>query len=672
MCESISMQENIKAAAKTIGLGIDAGGTFTDSAIVDLDKGEVLSKFKTPTTKNDLTNSIKLCIDALDKELLPKCSLVSLSTTFATNAIVERKGARAGIILLGYDEYDNARVQADNRIIVAGKHDVRGNVIEPLDEDGLRRAIHSLIDDCNVEAIAISGMCSVMNPAHELEAKAIAMSECDLPIVCGHELSMELNAIKRATTAYLNAKLLPVVINLIHAVEDELKSREIKAPLVVVRSDGSLMSAVEALSNPIHTIFSGPVASAIGSLYLTGLEDAIIVDIGGTTTDILFARDGALNMSSHGSVVDGFSVSTPSVAGHTTGFGGDSHIRRDIRKQITVGPERVIPICYLASKYPSIMDNLKDMANAVPDPLCQPTDFYTKGWASIPNDLSERELNIIESLNERPRSLAELAKISGCEYPSLLSVDRLDNTGIIMRCGLTPTDVLHAAGQLLIWDNEAAKTALEIYASDMCISTDELYSQIFTAINSKLTHSIVEGAYENSGNSSQSAGKIPQFTKMLLNTESDFINIKMNALTGIIGIGAPTYAYLPEACKAFNTKPVIPNHAEVANAVGAVAGRIALKSKASVSLSSDGDFTVHTQLDRKAFMDMDEAIEYAKSQVKNVLETRVNDDYAGLKFRYDIHEKRSDAESSDGNVFIESAIFGTAVCTSISSKVRKS
>lgn len=654
----------------SLGLGIDAGGTYTDGVIVDLHKGQVLSKFKTPTMKDDLPGSIRNCMESLDAELLAHCSIASLSTTFATNAIVERKGARAGVILLGYDDHDSNRVQADNKRIVTGKHDVRGREVDPLDEAGLRAAINSLVNDVKVEAIAISGMGGVKNPAHELTARKIAMHECSLPIVCGHELSMELDAIKRATTAYLNAKLLPVVVHLIHAVEGELIARSVKAPLVVVRSDGSLMSASEALSNPIHTIFSGPAASAIGALYLSGLKDAVIVDIGGTTTDILFAKDGVISMTRSGSVVSGFAVSAPSVSGHTTGFGGDSHIRRDILKRITVGPERVIPISYLALKHQSVLDDLRRMLDEIPDPLCQPTDFYVKGWMPLTAEASEREIRIIAALEDGPKSIVDLAKLSGCDYPSLLSVDRLDRMGVISRAGLTPTDILHAEGRLDVWNTTAAKLAVELYASDMGVSQDELSTVVMEAVRNKLSKEIIEGTLENGVKGPYVPGRFTSFAKTLADIKSDYICFRVNTVQPVIGIGAPVRAYLPDVCNQFGAEPVIPPHAEVANAVGAVAGRIALKSKATVSLSSDGNYLVHTQLDFKSFHEITEAENYAVSQVRKILTKRVHDDYPGLRFRYDIKADRQNAESMDALVFIETSIVGMAVCISISSKVQ--
>lgn len=655
----------------SLGLGIDAGGTFTDGAIVDLHQGQVLSKSKTPTTKDDLPGSIHGCLQSLDPELLKHCSIVSLSTTFATNAIVERKGARAGILLLGYDDYDSARVQADNMVTIAGRHDVRGLEVESLDIESIKAAVRKLVDVDRVEAIAISGMGGVMNPAHEIAAKKIVAQECSLPIVCGHELSMELNAIKRATTAYLNARLLPVVVDLIHAVEDELKSKKVNAPLVVVRSDGSLMSASEALTNPIHTIFSGPAASAIGALYLTGLKNAVIVDIGGTTTDILFAEDGIISMSRAGSVVSGFAVSTPSVSGHTTGFGGDSHIRRDKLGRLTVGPERVIPISYLASKWPIVLIELRRIAETAYDSLCQPVEFYAQGWASLASDLSPKEQKIVSALEDGPKSIEELSRLCDCPYPSLLPVDRLDRTGIVIRSGLTPTDILHATGKLDSWSKEAAELAVSLYAADINTDTETFCRMVLDESRKKLTREIIEGTLENGDKSPNKSGKYTSFAKVLLDKKSDYFNLQATAVQPIIGIGAPVGAYLPDACRSFSVEPVIPPHAEVANAVGAVVGRIALKEKATIEPTGDGEYLVHTPLDFRSFTDLEEAETYASGQIRKILNRRVREDYAGLKFRYDIHADKRNAVTTDGSVFIESVVSGTAVCISISSKIEQ-
>jgi hypothetical protein len=242
--------------------------------------------------------------------------------------------------------------------------------------------------------------------------------------------------------------------------------------------------------------------------------------------------------------------------------------------------------------------------------------------------------------------------------------------GIITRAGLTPTDILHAEGRLDVWNSSAAKMAVELYASDMGVSHSELCSLVMDAVKNKLNREIIEGTLENGVKGPYVPGRFTSFAKTLADIKSDYISFNVSANQPIIGIGAPVRAYLPDVCVEFGTEPVIPPHAEVANAVGAVAGRIVLKTKATVSLSSDGDYLVHTQLDFKAFTEMEEAENYAVSQVRRILAKRVRDDYSGLRFRYDIKSDRQNADSMDGSVFIETSVVGMAVCVSISSKIQ--
>lgn len=640
----------------TIGLGIDAGGTFTDGAVVDLHTGVVLSKFKTPTTKEDLPGSIRRCLDGLDAHLLSQCILASLSTTFATNAIVEGKGARAGVLLLGYDKYDIAKVQAEHKIAVKGKHDIRGREVDPINESEIRRAVNELVQAENVQALAISGMCSVLNPAHELAARGIASDEADLPVVCGHELSMELDAIRRATTAYLNARLLPVVVDLIHAVESELRKRHVGAPLMVVRSDGSLMSVSDALVHPIHTIFSGPAASGVGALYLAGVQDAIVVDIGGTTTDILLSEGGEVKMSVSGTVVNGLAVSIPSVMSHTVGFGGDSYIRRNGSGTLKIGPERVIPICVLAERSKSIVDELRKMQSQKASSLCQPVELFMLGWAAPHGDLTAGEKDLLAALSDGPKCGELLARACGCPHPSLLPLDRLERSGAIIRSGLTPTDILHASGKLEKWDAEAARIAVEIYAADLDISPGELCKLALKEAQKLLTAELLAAGLQN-------GSKV--ISEIIQNGTSEFMRLSAELTQPVIGIGAPVGAYLPDCCKAFGMEPVIPEHSEVANAVGAIVGRIAVKAKAVISPTGPGVYTVHTPLDCTDFQSLTEAEEYAEKQVRAYLKERVDQDYAGFKFRCEVRKQRNSAKSSDGELLIESVVTGTAVCTSV-------
>ncbi|MGI6558245.1 MAG: hydantoinase/oxoprolinase N-terminal domain-containing protein [Limnochordia bacterium] len=273
-----------------LGLGIDAGGTYTDAVLVDLDGREVLAKGKALTTKGDYTLGVCRAIDALAIQDPGRISMVALSTTLATNAIVENKGGRVGLILIGYPREIARLLPKEARwAMVRGVHSIRGEELEPLDLRDLRAKIRELAPE--VDVFAISSYLGVRNAAHELAAKKIA-EETGLPCVCGHELTSELNSVERALTVFFNARLIPLIVRLIQSVERALKARGIDAPMNVVKSDGTLMGREMAMQRPIDTMYSGPVASVGGARWLTGIKDALVLDMGGTTTDIARLIDG--------------------------------------------------------------------------------------------------------------------------------------------------------------------------------------------------------------------------------------------------------------------------------------------------------------------------------------------------------------------------------------------
>ena len=260
----------------TISLGIDTGGTYTDAALVDQATGQVLCSAKALTTRRDLSIGIGQAMDAVFQQAnAPEPSqvdLVALSTTLATNAIVEGQGSPVCLILIGYDaeliqhyEFQDDLV-TDDVVYLRGGHDIHGDEVAPLDRNTLREAVLARKDQ--VEAFAVSGYFGVRNPSHEQEARATIEALTGLPVTCGHELTTRLNSVRRATTVALNARLVPLLRELIDTLRRTLVERSIHAPLMVVKGDGSLVRAEWAMKRPIETILSGPAASAVGAWHL--------------------------------------------------------------------------------------------------------------------------------------------------------------------------------------------------------------------------------------------------------------------------------------------------------------------------------------------------------------------------------------------------------------------
>ncbi|HWI54450.1 MAG TPA: hydantoinase/oxoprolinase family protein, partial [Desulfobacteria bacterium] len=286
-----------------LALGIDTGGTFTDSVIYQLAEGTVVVKAKAPTTYNDFARGIRNSINKMAFKEFEKIRLVSLSTTMATNAIVEGRGCEVGLILIG--EKPNGPLPVRNFAVVRGGHDIKGNPREELDPEEVEQALEAIKD--NVEAFAVSGFASVRNPEHELRIKELIEKKYNLPVVCGHQLTTSLGFHERSVTAALNAKLIPIIRGLINSVKSVLAELKINdAQLMVVKGDGTLMNVSTALEKPIETILSGPAASIIGATVLTDLSHALVLDMGGTTTDIAVLKNGVPRINPEGATVGGW------------------------------------------------------------------------------------------------------------------------------------------------------------------------------------------------------------------------------------------------------------------------------------------------------------------------------------------------------------------------------
>ncbi|MCH8105970.1 MAG: hydantoinase/oxoprolinase family protein, partial [Proteobacteria bacterium] len=310
----------------SLRLGIDTGGTFTDAVLVDDDK-RIVAVQKSLTTRFDLTVGIGDAIASLPANLLEQVTMVSLSTTLTTNSVVEDLGAPVCILLPGYNE---AQVKQSGLLEILPAHlvirleggfDAVGKEHQALDEDSARTAILKLQDQ--VSAFAISSMFGTRNSGHENRLKALVTELTGMPVICGHELASSLGAPRRALTVALNARMVPAIKELIASVKKILERHAIEAPLMIVKGDGSLESAENAVEKPIGTVLSGPAASVIGACELSGLKNAIVVDMGGTTTDVAIIRNGQPELSADGAKIGNWRPMIEAVRVNSVGLGGD-------------------------------------------------------------------------------------------------------------------------------------------------------------------------------------------------------------------------------------------------------------------------------------------------------------------------------------------------------------
>lgn len=619
----------------TVVLGIDTGGTYTDAALVDHESGEVLAGAKALTTRHDLSIGIGEAMEAAlgQGKIAPTdVRLVALSTTLATNAIVEGQGRPICLLLIGYDrelieQYGFERDLATKDVVyVRGGHDIVGDEVAPLDVAAAREAI--LARHGEVEGFAVSGYFSVRNPAHELQVRDLVEeltasstdSDDHLPVTCGHELTTRLDSVRRATTVALNAQLIPLLKDLIATVRHTLNEMDVAAPLMVVKGDGSLMRADWAMRRPVETILSGPAASVVGAWHLAGRRDVWTVDVGGTTTDIAALRDGRPRLNAKGANVGGWRTMVRAADVHTVGLGGDSHVRLN-SSQLHIGPRRVVPLSLLASDYPEVVDRLQQQAQ-------QKSNFrvgqLVLSQGRDVQGLSANERALLEELEDGPRLLTSLLDIERYGAIVLQRVDRLESRQLVLRSAFTPTDALHVLGRLDVWNAEAARIGARMLAAQAGLTPKALCEQVVDGVSDRVSQALVtkilgdEGVFPEWEEEPSAAALL---TRALGHIPDSDLGCKMRLRQPLVAIGAPVEAYMPRASEQLNTELVIPDHAEVANAVGAVTGSVVQQVRVTIQpLDEDKGFRLHLPDCVCDFSSLKESVQHAEETMPERVE----------------------------------------------------
>ncbi len=594
-------------------MGIDTGGTFTDGVIVDPADRRVLCKSKVFTEPSDLMRSIGACIESLTAAEVEKVALVCLSTTLATNAIVEGRKGRVGLLLIGGEP--EGRLPADLCVRLRGRLDIKGAEKERLDREEILQAIESLKH--RVDAMAISGYASVRNPDHELQVKQLIRDRTALPGVCAHELTSELGYYDRTVTVALNAGLIPVISELIHAVKNVLQNRKINASIMIVKGDGSLMQESFALDRPIDTILSGPAASVIGGIFLTDQKEALVIDMGGTTTDIARIAGGGVKIRKSGARVGGWSTRTQAADICTFGIGGNSRLYFSARGELRIGPQRVQSLCAAGSRYPWLSRELEEVrrleelrhlekrnawmqaeeGERFHEPEEQETDCFSLGVRWEKEDLNDLEKQIVESLKDGPHSLFFLVRMLEKE-PEELGLTHLVRKGILDRIAVTPTDLLHVSGKYNMWNAAIARTALEIVAERRSTSVAELLETAERAMTDRLCAACRES--------------VDGFEK----GNTDFF-----LRTPMVAIGAPVRAWMPAVGDKLYTKLIIPEHSEVANAIGAAVGQVMESAEALIRPRKEPEgFLLHAPWEYRYFETLEEAVAYTVPAIRRYVE----------------------------------------------------
>jgi len=353
-----------------VGIGIDTGGTFTDAVAYDFEAERVLFSCKAQTTREDLAVGIGNALDGIPADLVHQAVIVSLSTTLATNACVENKGGRARLLFIGVDPWvvdwvgrDSGLPEGKEMFFLDARCNSRGEIVQEPDWSRLRsRGGPWLEGAAAVGIVEIDAMDD--GAALEKRARELIVNEFGLPTICGHELFSDLDSIRRGASVLLNARLVPLITDFLKAVQAAMERRSISAPVVIVRSDGSLMSDAFAVHRPVETLLCGPAASVMGGLALSGERDCLIVDMGGTTTDIAIVKAGSPVKAGEGVRIGQWSTYVRGLFVDTFGLGGDSAVRVDGDGQMGIEPRRLIPLSVAAARWPSIAAHLAKLVDS--------------------------------------------------------------------------------------------------------------------------------------------------------------------------------------------------------------------------------------------------------------------------------------------------------------------
>ena len=595
-------------------LGIDAGGTYTDAVLIRDSDGEIVDSNKALTTYPDLLTGIKNVIDSLNPEYLEHVKLVSVSTTLSTNTILEGTGFPVALILIG-DHPLEKELPTKHVLFAGGGHNHNGEEVAPLDLGAIEKFALQVKD--KVSAFAISSYFSTRNPEHELRARDRVLELTGLPAVCGHELSQELGAYERAVTAFLNAQLIPITRQFVQSIITDIKARGIDARLLMLKCDGSVLGIRDALQKPIETIFSGPAASLVGASYLSGLENCAVVDVGGTSTDISSICSGVPDLSDEGAVVGGWKTRVRAIRMETTATGGDSHVWTCDR-ELFIGPRRVVPLCVAAVQYPEFLNTLKRTPIPPREDLCeniQPTKFFVRSGYPA-GELSKAEAEILDAIGGEPASVPEIALLIKKD-PMPQVFDSLIQKRLVQAIAFTPTDAMHVLGDYTDWNEEASRVGAERLARLMRMTPHEFCSAVKHRVARNMTlhllSYILEGVPKSSVEKVLDGGFPAQFKLEI----------------PIVLLGGPVRAFREEMKGIVDADILVPEHAEVGNAVGALVGkgikRVEILIRPKSLTEPDSNFLVFSPTGRLKFERYVEALDTATELGKKLVTDYMKD-----------------------------------------------
>lgn len=351
-------------------VGVDVGGTFTDLVYMDPDVPGGLSVAKVPTTLDNQAGGVMAALEAAGVRTATLDQIVH-GTTTTTNALLERKIARTGLITTrgfrdvlelgrrtrptsyGLTGQFEPLIPRELRLEVAERMDAEGEVLTPLDEAAVIAAADAL-KAAGCEAVVIHFLHSYANPAHERRAAELVRAHWpEAEVTAGYAILSEFREYERGTTAAVNATVQPVLRRYLRRLTDRLSEGGYRRTLLVMQGNGGTISANRAAEQAVNTVMSGPASGVMAAAYTAraaGFANVLTYDMGGTSSDVGLIIDGIPSIHSELDLEYGMPIHVPMVDVHTIGAGGGSIASVDASGLLKVGPESAGampgPICY--------------------------------------------------------------------------------------------------------------------------------------------------------------------------------------------------------------------------------------------------------------------------------------------------------------------------------------
>jgi N-methylhydantoinase A/oxoprolinase/acetone carboxylase beta subunit len=549
---AITNRDNKDYSMASYRIGIDTGGTYTDGVLIDNNTLEVVHWAKEITSHHNLGIGVGRVLESLLSEgIAPeKISSLSVSTTLATNAIVEGRGARVGLFIFGYVRHFKLPVIAN--IFLKGGHKITGKEDEPLDIEGLVDSIKGL--EKEVDSYAVCGAMSIKNPTHELVAeKAITMLD-PKPVFCSHQVSDHPGMRARAATACLHARLMPLMTGFLNSIQHSMDKTGLTCPVTIICGNGKGAGLDEAVQRAAITMASGPAATA--RFGCTADEPtALVVDVGGTTTDVCMIRDGQPVLSEEGCLIGQWQTHVEAIDMYTAGGGGDSHVicaSDSGTATVQLATSRVQPLAMTAD---------------LPDPTdwlgCGLRNALVLPVAGLDPAVIEQD-ELLAFLRDHgpvnPETLARKTSLSGVILEKQL--ERLVYRQQIKMAGFTPTDALHVLGILDIGNSQQAEAGAAALAAALDMPVTVLCQQVIVETEKTIEAIILDYLGNKIWTDKQA-------TPFLNHRDNELFSIKFAVKIPIIGIGAAARCFLPGVAKRLQTRVSFPEHYEVGNAIGA-------------------------------------------------------------------------------------------------------